>query len=383
MDVSPLQSRWNLPRAVNLEEDTGPVLEGVSIVFAILTTIFLGLRFYSKQFTGAAGFTIDDIFLAIAYVLNLVMCALGVTMVHVGGVGRRHAIIQATNPELLVGWAKCIYAFEILYYTTVALPKMGIVLMYVRVFNWRGVMRGLAIGLLCLLAATFTSFVITAVFKCRPIAYWWDRTIPGGKCINVQAWFHAQTIPGIILDFIIMALPLRTIWGLGLPMPKKIALVGIFAVGSVGIVASIIRAAMFFSTSAFEDRTRASVLLVGFSILEASMYIIAACLPHLRPLVARHAPDWFLSIVRKSLSQTSTGKSKIRSSPMGSRPIRRTHQDDEMELTSYSATHGISSPGGEGFDSLENGNSDAFGKTASRGQVLVTTEVNVEHESRI
>lgn len=154
-------------------------------------------------------------------------------MVHVGGVGRRFAVIQATDPSLLVGWAKCIYAFEILYYITVALPKMGIVLMYMRVFNWRGVMRGLAIAVLCLLAATFTSFVITACLKCRPIAYWWDRTIPGGKCINVQAWFHAQTIPGIILDFVIMALPLRTIWGLGLPMPKKIALVGIFAVGSV------------------------------------------------------------------------------------------------------------------------------------------------------
>jgi hypothetical protein len=154
-------------------------------------------------------------------------------MVHVGGVGRRVAFVKMTNAKLLEGWAKCILAFEILYFATVALPKMGIVLMYMRIFNWKGAMRGLACVVLGLLAATSISFIITACFQCRPIAFWWDRSIPGGKCINVQAFFHAQSLPGIILDFIIMALPLHTISGLNLPVHRKVALMGVFAVGSL------------------------------------------------------------------------------------------------------------------------------------------------------
>lgn len=79
MDVDLVHTGWDLPRAVDLAEDTGPVLQGASIAFAVLTTIFLALRFYTKQFTGAVGYTIDDVFLMVAYVLNLGMCALGVS----------------------------------------------------------------------------------------------------------------------------------------------------------------------------------------------------------------------------------------------------------------------------------------------------------------
>lgn len=129
----------------------------------------------------------------------------------------------------------------------------------------------------------------------------------------------------------------------------------------------------------------ASVSLVGWSIVEASMYIIATCLPHLRPLVSRHAPAWFLSVVRKSLSQTATNKSKSRSRSAATRPrpVRHTNQDDEMELTSYSGPHGVSSSKDDNFDSLENGLSDGVSDrmtTASQGRVLVTTEVNVQRE---
>ncbi|WDK13102.1 integral membrane protein [Colletotrichum graminicola] len=237
-----------------LAEDSGNELISISIAFACLTTVFLALRLFAKRFT-AGGYGIDDYFLAAAYVVNLGMCAVGIVMVKVGGVGRHVEYLEEFHPELLAGWAKSLLAFELIYFTSVALPKMSIVCLFLRVFNWKGAMRTAAYVILAALAATSVSFVVTACFQCQPIAYWWDRTIPGGKCIDVQAFFHGQAIPGFLLDFIIMALPLQTIWALKLPLHKRLALVGIFMVGSFGVVASMIRAYIFFQTSAFADRT--------------------------------------------------------------------------------------------------------------------------------
>jgi hypothetical protein len=60
-----------------LADDSSGTLVAISIAFAVLTTVFLALRLYSKQFT-ASGYSSDDIFLATAYIFILAMCAVGV-----------------------------------------------------------------------------------------------------------------------------------------------------------------------------------------------------------------------------------------------------------------------------------------------------------------
>ncbi|WQF78866.1 hypothetical protein CDEST_03880 [Colletotrichum destructivum] len=376
-----------------LAEDSGGQLIGISIAFAVLTTFFLGLRLFAKRFT-ASGYGVDDYFLAAAYLVDLGMCAVGIVMVKVGGVGRHVEFVEEFHPALLAGWAKCILAFEIVYFASVALPKMGIVCLYLRVFNWKGTMRTVAHALLATLAATSVSFIVTACLQCQPIAFWWDRTIPGGRCVDVQAFFHAQSIPGFVLDFVIMALPLGTIWGLKLPMHKRIALVGIFMVGSFGVVASIIRAYIFFQTSAFTDRTWASVGLVGWSIIETGTYIIAACLPHLRPMISHYTPPWLKSMVRKTISQASNSVSKATNSK--NVQSRRRGDEDEVELTARPRKHmtdtesdtpgdeergyagGMRSPASGSTIEVRKSDDMINGDWAREGRIQVTTEVKLE-----
>ncbi|KAJ0163890.1 hypothetical protein CTA2_2170 [Colletotrichum tanaceti] len=391
-----------------LAEDSSGELIGISVAFAVLTTFFLGLRLYAKRFT-AGGYGVDDCFLVAAYFVDLGMCAVAIVMVKVGGVGRHVEFVEESNPALLAGWAKCILAFEVVYFASVALPKMGIVCLYLRVFNWKGTRRAVAYALLAVLASTSVSLIVTACFQCRPIAFWWDRTIPGGRCFDVQAFFHAQSIPGFVMDFVVMALPLGTIWGLKLPMHKRIALVGIFMVGSFGVVASIIRAYIFFQTSAFMDRTWASVGLVGWSIIETGTYIIAACLPQLRPMISHYTPSWLKSMVRKTMvrktiSQASNSASKatnsknVQSRRRGAAAAAANDEDeDEVELTPRSRKHMIETessdtPGDEergyagGMRSPTSGTAGKVPKSddamnrdwALEGQIRVTTEVKLE-----
>ncbi|KAJ2902909.1 integral membrane protein [Zalerion maritima] len=319
-----------------MDVNRGPILVGISIGLAVTTTLILGGRFYAKRF-GGAPLGLDDVFLTAAYIVNLGMCALGIIMTKVGGVGRHIEAVEAKYPEQTVGWAKTILAFEIIYFTSAALPKMAIVFLYLRIFNWRGLMRNLAILLLVIIASTGVSLIITACLQCQPIAYWWDSSIEGGHCLNVQRFFHVQCIPGIILDLFIMALPVHTVWNLKLPVYKRIALLVIFLVATPiypkfsGIVAAILRAVAFFDTSAFNDRTYASVTLIGWSIVETSTYIITASLPSLRPLIAHYTPRWLKDMVRKTISHASDSLTKHYHT--------RRDDDDEVQLTARSRKH--------------------------------------------
>lgn len=109
---------------------------------------------------------------------------------------------------------------------------------------------------------------------------------------------------------------------------------------SSGIVASIIRATIFFGTEAFADETWASVDLVGWSIIETSVYIITCCLPNLRPLVSHYTPAWIKRAVKSSVTRstgaTSKGLSGIHKSTSFGHSLtsKRGHvTDDAIELT--------------------------------------------------
>lgn len=154
-------------------------------------------------------------------------------MTKIGGVGRHVEFVEEEHPKQLTGWAQSILAFELIYFTSVALPKLGIICLYLRIFNWKGATRTAAWVLFALTAMTSVSLVVAACFQCTPIAFWWDRTIPGGRCFDVQGFFHAQALPGFVLDLAIMALPMQTIWHLKMPLVKRMALVAVFLVASL------------------------------------------------------------------------------------------------------------------------------------------------------
>ncbi|KAI6344246.1 hypothetical protein MCOR25_011098 [Pyricularia grisea] len=323
-----------------LDENRAGVLQGIAIAFVVITTVMIALRFFAKFRFQSPDPELFDVFLVAAYVITLGMCALGIKLVatavmtRVGGVGRHVELFEQPGGDKtqLRGWAQCILAFEIIYFTSVALPKIAVVFMYIRVFNWRDARRRMALALIAVNACLAISLVVAACFQCIPLAYWWDRTIPGGRCFDTQAFFHAQSIPGFVLDLFIMALPLKSIWELKLPAIKKIALAFIFLIASFGIVASVIRARIFFSTSAFDDRTWASVELIGWSIIESGTYIVTACLPHMKPILAHYTPQSLKSFARGVFSKASSALSGNGSYGASTMSGKRSRRRGEMDI---------------------------------------------------
>jgi hypothetical protein len=60
----------------------------------------------------------------------------------------------------------------------------------------------------------------------------WDVTIPH-RCIDQIKFELIAAILNIVTDFVIMVLPLPTIWSLQLPKRQKWALSGVFMLGTL------------------------------------------------------------------------------------------------------------------------------------------------------
>lgn len=76
------------------------------------------------------------------------------------------------------------------------------------------------------------SVLFQNIFLCRPIARNWDKTITG-SCGNTTQAYEAFGIINLIIDLAIVILPMPLLWGLQLPIAKRVALTAIFGVGFV------------------------------------------------------------------------------------------------------------------------------------------------------
>ena len=61
------------------------------------------------------------------------------------------------------------------------------------------------------------------------------------KCIDLQAYYRAIASSNMALDIIILCMPLYMVWRLKLEASQKLMLSGIFALGGLVCVASLMR----------------------------------------------------------------------------------------------------------------------------------------------
>ena len=78
-----------------------------------------------------------------------------------------------------------------------------------------------------------------SIFQCTPINHFWDEEQVTGHCIHIERFLQGQAIPNIITDIILLALPMPLIWKLHLPQGQKLALCGVFLLGSLYVFLSV------------------------------------------------------------------------------------------------------------------------------------------------
>jgi hypothetical protein len=112
------------------------------------------------------------------------------------------------------------------------MTKSSILLFYMRIFNvadraFRIIARlaTATIVLWCL------SVILCGFLLCRPFAFNWDQSIPGGKCGNQVLSYILTGSFNIVTDVMVLCIPIPMIWRLQMPFRNKVGLTLIFAVG--------------------------------------------------------------------------------------------------------------------------------------------------------
>lgn len=88
-----------------------------------------------------------------------------------------------------------------------------------------------------------------------------------------------STVVDILIDLMIMAMPLKLLYNVQISFRQKLALSGVFSMGMVIVVFSIIRAVQV-TTTARND----TFLLAFWGVLESTVAVIVGCLPPFKSL---------------------------------------------------------------------------------------------------
>ncbi|KAF4633433.1 hypothetical protein G7Y89_g4685 [Cudoniella acicularis] len=262
-----------------LAADRSGRLLSVSIAFGVLEIIFVSLYFYSHLMNKTSR-GLDTYIMVPAFLCVFGNAISGFILVKYAGAG--HHVVTVPMDKVLV-WLKMQFAVIMMWAPSVSLPKLSVLCLYLRIFTTK-TYRYAVYVLFGLIFVNWVADWILALCICTPIAYNWDKTIPGGHCIDENAVLTWVSVPNICFDLAILILPMPVIWKLNTSTTQKIGLTATFLTGSIGALTGILRFASFVTSDMALDITWYSVDDMSWCIVEPAMYLIASCLPSLRPL---------------------------------------------------------------------------------------------------
>jgi len=163
-----------------------------------------------------------------------------------------------------------------------------------------------------------TVFCLTVIFQCRPPQDYWKITLtPQPTCINQGTTLLAAGVINTITDFLVVLLPIRTLWVLRIPKKQQMFIIMIFALGFVSCGAGVARAYFLYQVTQTWDQVWASYPVWMSSSIELYIGVICASIPATRPFFSTYLPSIFGSMsfvasshyIRQSDTKATTSSS--------------------------------------------------------------------------
>ena len=107
--------------------------------------------------------------------------------------------------------------------------KISILFLYIELFSSRA-SRLTAYAIITLVGTFFLGFLLAIFLQCFPFSMNWLKNEPG-HCGNLKAESRAGAFINVIFDIMITIFPVPIIWGLQMPVRKKLYFICIFGLG--------------------------------------------------------------------------------------------------------------------------------------------------------
>ncbi|KAI0885154.1 uncharacterized protein GGS22DRAFT_139567 [Annulohypoxylon maeteangense] len=274
--------------------------------------------------------------------LAALCCGLGTYLANMAGVavGFGDSLLDMT-PENRTTTLKTIWISPPLWGLSSSLIKMSIITSYLRIWSDRP-FKLLCHILLAILTLFGLSLFFGGVFACVPISLSWTPPSPtsrsASQCINLPLFMFITSTVNTALDLVIFAIPVPLVHRLQIAARQKVALTGVFTIGAVVCVASVMRLVSIYELDTTTDPSEGGIRLGLWSGIESNLAITCACLPTLRPVIARVFPRLLLSAT--SHSAPSWGRRSAGVSAGGSRRWTRretgTYRVPELQTDEFS-----------------------------------------------
>lgn len=131
------------------------------------------------------------------------------------------------------------YCSQFCYAFSIASSKFAILGLYWRLFKLSSIRIPIqimfVISLIWIILRTFM-----VIFHCVPVQAYWDKSIKNARCeINDAQFFFGTVLTHFVMDVIILVLPTIELSRLHLPLGQKLAVMGLFVIGSMYVSDSI------------------------------------------------------------------------------------------------------------------------------------------------
>lgn len=277
--------RPNYDNPVTRQSATDAVIYSTTI----LMLLFIGARFYVRA-NSKTGLGREDWFMLFSAFLAV---AVSVIML----VGTSHVVgrhIYDVKPAWIMNFAKLNLSLLTVSNSCITFAKISVCLTYLRLFpsNTNMIFSWTMITYVVLWNIIISTLYIV---QCSPIESFWDFTITKKKCLDARALITISMALNALSDVIVFLWPIMPLWGMRLPLRKRMHLISVFAFGVLTSLAGILKTVYAQSYFTEWDITwHADKIIIMFAI-EYNVGIMSGCLPCLRPFLAMVLPQYFHS----------------------------------------------------------------------------------------
>lgn len=273
-----------------------------AVVLPVVCAAVVALRFYTR-YRQRAERGPDDWLTIPALVLLAGMSACIITSVELG-------LDQylRSNETGFVAAAQSLWSFQLLLYPAHCLIKLSILFFYRRLFfsrhvhwmNAHQLFKASCVVTGFIIVIWAAAFFLLNILDCgNNVALNWAplpiyiKSCPAGITLE-----RAFAVSDLVIDLILLLLPMPTVWRGNLPRPRKIAVSAVLVLGFASLGASIPRLILYMAPVDISGLSHPSGpdeftplmmqlwrTMMYWSIIEANLALIAACLPTLWSLL--------------------------------------------------------------------------------------------------
>ncbi|KAK4174124.1 hypothetical protein QBC36DRAFT_358203 [Triangularia setosa] len=278
----------------------------INFFFPVLAFIVVCVRVAGRVATSQ--FSMDDWLVCIAMLMSVAETVISFFFIKTNFIGIPVNQVPPHDPTQGLIWA---YAVQILYNPILALVKSSALIFLSRLFGQKDGVRRFLLWLNIANISQMVAVFFAIIFQCLPIAFNWDPTIRGGRCVDRRILYTCTAVINIVTDLLILGTPIWIFVKLKIPRRTKIALLFVFLLGFLVTITSIVRLVLLvqglFNLTALSDPTSN----IGFvtSAIETNLALITASAPALRPIFRRRERGGWLG--RSSVAPPTTRNGSV------------------------------------------------------------------------